>query len=217
MHNATPAQHSTMPHMRHRQPTVYLHPVPPFSPLNASDFSPQHYQAAQNLIQEGQTKIQQITQHIDRLTAQKDVLDKVVAAHRAYLPAIHRLPDDNLVLIFEQVLLLGSEWTAPLWGIATVCRRWREASITRPSLWSNILFRPKVSAFSPLVQQEQLETQLARSGTSPLHIDIHTRSLRSIGPFERHFRILLSNIMRSKVLRVIDGQLTAGWTLPDSE
>lgn len=58
----------------------------PFSPTNSFDFTPQHYQAARQLIDEGEAKIHQINQYIDQITAHRDTLAQVVLDHRAYLP-----------------------------------------------------------------------------------------------------------------------------------
>lgn len=98
-----------------------------------------------------------------------------------------------------------------------VCRRWREAAIARPSLWSGISFCPEsFSGLSAQVQLERLETQLARAGISPLMIITSTGALESIDPSAPHFRALLAKIHNSRVLRVVNGRLPPGWTLPDS-
>lgn len=132
------------------------------------------------------------------------------------ISSAQRLPDDILVLIFEESLSLTMHWQSGLWTspwlLGTVCRRWREATISYPSLWSGITFFPNEFTGIPLqIQQERLETLLARAGDSqPLKICVSTRHLPSTKPMRLLFRTFLSHIHRSKVLTVFDGKLPNG-------
>lgn len=69
----------------------------------ASKLERHAYQTAKRVVDEGDAKISELEKAIKRLGARKKQIKRVVDQHRQHLGVVHRLPDEVLLLVFEEV------------------------------------------------------------------------------------------------------------------
>ncbi|KAJ3570303.1 hypothetical protein NP233_g4493 [Leucocoprinus birnbaumii] len=86
------------------------------------------------------------------------------------MPTIHRLPPEILVELFSILLPKGIElpgwFTTSLWGLASVCQKWRNVIFSTPCLWSQFkIIVPEAPRPSFITA---LQLLLERSGDYPL-------------------------------------------------
>ncbi|TFL02601.1 hypothetical protein BDV98DRAFT_433958 [Pterulicium gracile] len=100
---------------------------------------PQADQVAQRLIEEGDRRMSDLKQAIEQVSAVRNDMLKVVKQHRNFLAPMHRLPDDVMLTIVEHMSGRGTgNWESPPWEVSTVCKRWRQLTLSCHYLWTNI-------------------------------------------------------------------------------
>ncbi|KAJ7460321.1 hypothetical protein FB451DRAFT_956486, partial [Mycena latifolia] len=75
-----------------------------------------------------------------QLVRQRDEMAEDVRKHKAVLLSVRRVPPELLCTIFSMLLLFsrrlaGSAMNQAPWHLGHVCRSWREAAVSDPSLW----------------------------------------------------------------------------------
>lgn len=88
--------------MRESRSQKIFSPLAPFR-FQQFDFSQTAYQTAKRVVTQGETKIAELDKAICRLRARRTQFRAVVQQHRVLLAPIHRLPDEVLESIFEDV------------------------------------------------------------------------------------------------------------------
>ncbi|TFK98099.1 hypothetical protein BDV98DRAFT_219464 [Pterulicium gracile] len=156
--------------------------------LQQFDFSPHAYRTAKRVLKEGESNKSRIEDAIQRLRARRNQIRGVMKQNRALLAPIHRLPDEVLILIFEEAswkfcadiaFSPSFQRMAAPWVISRVCRRWRRVTLsgTCSHFWVNIDVQLyKANHHIPLDWYMWfVELQSARAGSMPLHISVDFR------------------------------------------
>jgi hypothetical protein len=171
---------------------------------------PSLFAFATRVVEEGKAKTALVEQAIERL---KRCCQRIEGATRPYLLYLSRaacLPDDVLIQIFHQ-LHEGTPWKA-----SAVCRRWRAAALSCPSLWCNLSINqcwfPRGSdAPSVELQARRLTWQVERMGSRasrctvyidpPLYmIDSTSKTDAVIAELDRGVAVLLEQMVECQKL-----------------
>ncbi|KAJ6489059.1 hypothetical protein C8R45DRAFT_251457 [Mycena sanguinolenta] len=106
-----------------------------------------------------------------QLTQIRDATTKAVCGYRAALHPIRCVPEELICEIFFAVL--SSEYDQKsrsrlpqFWRFGHICQSWRRAALSYPRLWPSITF----PSLGTCERSAMLETQLSRSGNTPLDI-----------------------------------------------
>ncbi|KAJ7157180.1 hypothetical protein C8R46DRAFT_1004071 [Mycena filopes] len=132
-------------------------------------------------------QIADLQKAMDKLTAERDTVEAFVAAHKALISPVRRLPLDIIQEIFVACLpthrnCVMSATEAPVL-LGRVCSSWRTISIATPRLWCRLhIVQPeddhtwrrfKEKSEEEFVQRlESIKTWLSRSGQCPLSISL---------------------------------------------
>lgn len=183
------------------------------------DFSDQAFQAATRVITEGEQKLYLLEDALERITLARDNMRRVVQQHRNLLAPVQRLTDDVLLLIFRQLPQRSTEdgkHNSP-WIASAVCKRWRDLSLSHPSLWVDILLEPRAEdSFQDIqLQCRRANLQLARTGACPLEMAIHLHAVYEISNVASALvsdtvRDLLASSHRCRALE-LNGQIPFDW------
>ncbi|KAJ7454395.1 hypothetical protein FB451DRAFT_1279814 [Mycena latifolia] len=131
---------------------------------------------ARRLVSEAKKELADVKAQIAALSSQQKHLEQYVAEHERIVFSINRLPPEILSLIFLFTLPPPHDsslhrYCEPRkispWLISRVCRRWRDVSLSTPSIWAH----PFISQYLRQ-SRAQLELQLERSGKANLHPQI---------------------------------------------
>ncbi|KAJ7248468.1 hypothetical protein C8J57DRAFT_1358328 [Mycena rebaudengoi] len=139
----------------------------------------------------GRARISEIDDKMDFLESslatlrqQRQAVEHHIQQHLFILSPIRRLPFDLLGEIFSWTLPDGlfssMDMSLSPWVLTRVSSRWRNVSVSLPSLWSNISIRESDRHPSLLLL---LSAQLQRSGSYPLAISLeygHNEALESL-------------------------------------
>ncbi|KAJ7763667.1 hypothetical protein DFH07DRAFT_812712 [Mycena maculata] len=108
---------------------------------------------------------------LDTLLEERNALDLEVRKHEGALSPLRRMPPELLSLIFQNALFPHYPSADTPWIISAVCSRWRNITLSLPSLWSTIVldFRD-----DPKPIMGRLRAHLVRAGDSPLRITFAT-------------------------------------------
>ncbi|KAL0575907.1 hypothetical protein V5O48_006080 [Marasmius crinis-equi] len=156
-------------------------------------------------------------ENIRVLSAERDRLGGFVDTYKRILNPVRRLPGDVMREIFLASLDPGKEVypganqhdsLSPKkmpWTLGQVSRRWREAALSCPSLWSFIGIEfPEIELTRAWSEGmgAQLGRQLRRSGTSMLSISLHSMHHWDAQAFSLLLTAICSHSSRWETLRV---------------
>ncbi|KAK0442727.1 uncharacterized protein EV420DRAFT_1074956 [Desarmillaria tabescens] len=116
-------------------------------------------------------RIQSISEKLNR---DRDLLRSYADHYGALLAPVRRLPYDILLQIFEEACKQESDLypSSVPFLLGLVCKRWRNVTITSPSLWSNIVVRLPSRRPFPASRWQSIhkvvKLHLLRSGCMPL-------------------------------------------------
>ncbi|TFL04441.1 hypothetical protein BDV98DRAFT_317024 [Pterulicium gracile] len=101
------------------------------------DYSHKSIAAATAVVEKAQAQLATLDEALQRLQKHRDGIHRTFLHHQNYPPPISRLPDDILLLVFQEATWSGRN-VAPeteIWHLAAVCSRWRSiSSVIFPSL-----------------------------------------------------------------------------------
>ncbi|PBK61298.1 hypothetical protein ARMSODRAFT_1089807 [Armillaria solidipes] len=135
-------------------------------------------------------QISLIDEEANHILGEREKLSVAIDTRKKFLSPVRRLPPEILCRIFHETVnktiprsLSKRErgwWdfqdvTSPLWTIELVCRRWREAVISFPELWSylNVVVTDDNFFMGTYRYTRLLSRQLARSKQHFLTVSIH--------------------------------------------
>lgn len=118
------------------------------------------------------------------------------------ITAVHKLPHElitNVFLLGESILGTGLSDTRFLKTITSVCYTWRDAALTTPMLWSNIVIPPAVtiSVFEALYDRAEAYTLRSRDASIDVSLTLYSYSKEEIG---RIMDLILPHIPRCRTL-----------------
>ncbi|KAJ7088497.1 hypothetical protein B0H15DRAFT_908590 [Mycena belliarum] len=146
-----------------------------------------HIERVNGHIKRAETHIDDLEAYIQRtkdvrrpLIRQRDDVVELVAAHKAILSPVRRVPPEILCEIFVLTLpwsmerhFRGENVLQPPWPLALVCRAWRQTAIGYPALWQDItLTQSRCLPVTKRYPLSMMEATLQRSANLPLHITI---------------------------------------------
>ncbi|KIY61841.1 hypothetical protein CYLTODRAFT_447509 [Cylindrobasidium torrendii FP15055 ss-10] len=109
---------------------------------------------------------------LSSLRAQRDKIADSIREHRAVVGAVHDIPTEILLKIFDYYLDDCNGCDASIYGgrsgpgtLADVCKRWKEVAEATPSLWANLTLP---SAWSWLFDRRSLVKRAIRCSASNL-------------------------------------------------
>ncbi|KAJ7148395.1 hypothetical protein C8R43DRAFT_517838 [Mycena crocata] len=105
---------------------------------------------------------------LETLTRKRSILEVEIHEHEGTLSPLRRMPPELLSLIF--VLTHIRDKNPAPWKISQVCRRWQAIVSSQPSFWKSIIVDFGNGQRDSSTSKSGLETQLQRSGNSPLNI-----------------------------------------------
>ncbi|KAK1229853.1 hypothetical protein PQX77_007071 [Marasmius sp. AFHP31] len=118
-----------------------------------------------------QAEIHRLQTTIYAIESKRDRLKKTAELYKTLLSPIHAMPSEILTIIFKfccETNVMEPWSLPPALRLATVCGRWRDITLSTPSLWTSILIELDdwVSSFDILDQL--MERYISRSQNSPL-------------------------------------------------
>ncbi|KAJ7148394.1 hypothetical protein C8R43DRAFT_1236834 [Mycena crocata] len=105
---------------------------------------------------------------LDNLIRKRSILEVETREHEGTLSPLRRMPPELLSLIF--VLTHIHDKNPAPWKISQVCRRWQAIVSSQPSFWKSVILDFENRQRDSSTSKWGLETQLQRSGNSPLNI-----------------------------------------------
>ncbi|KAK0486495.1 hypothetical protein IW261DRAFT_1455803 [Armillaria novae-zelandiae] len=134
-------------------------------------------------------QISSIDEELNHILGEREKLSVAIDTRRKFLSPVRRLPPELLCRIFHETVektiprsLSKRErgwWdfrdvTSPLWTIELVCRRWKEAVVSFPELWSYLNIVVTDDNFMGTYRYTRLlSRQFARSKQHLLTVSIH--------------------------------------------
>ncbi|THU87164.1 hypothetical protein K435DRAFT_782564, partial [Dendrothele bispora CBS 962.96] len=139
--------------------------------------SPLEITEIHDLLRAPEQEIMQIDAEIAKLQSRRVVLDAFVAAHRALLSPIRRIPNEILAEIFVTCLPYSSVYHCPTTidktplKFMSICKNWKRVALSTPRLWCRAYL---VGADVELLkgQIRGIDMWLQRSGELPLSLSI---------------------------------------------
>ncbi|KAF7375617.1 hypothetical protein MSAN_00450500 [Mycena sanguinolenta] len=137
----------------------------------------------------------QIHSALAQLTRIHDATAKTVCDYRAVLHPVRCVPEELICEIFVQVLWSECANNSRLpqpWHLGHICQSWRRAALSYPRLWTSITF----PSLGTCERSAMMETQLSRSGNTPLDIlwegdkFVESRMLESVATHSNRWRVL---------------------------
>ncbi|KAJ7314401.1 hypothetical protein DFH08DRAFT_716765 [Mycena albidolilacea] len=127
---------------------------------------------------------------LGEIRKESDALAKEVLKHEGSLSPLRRLPTEILLRIFTFTLPPhqrdpdNAAFTnahpnprmverAP-WTVSAVCARWRAIAVCQPRFWAHIDYHSYYNRNNRFMNRLRLETQLRRSGETPLNVEFGT-------------------------------------------
>ncbi|KAJ7312372.1 hypothetical protein DFH08DRAFT_756381 [Mycena albidolilacea] len=119
------------------------------------------------------------------LFEQKVELDLEIGIHEGALSPLRRIPAEILSHIFAFTLPPHLDTESAPWAVSAVCARWRAIIISQPCFWTSIRYRWHAP------EGFKYETQLRRSGQSPLHVEFSANKWQDLSVQEEHLLQLI--------------------------
>ncbi|KAF9259423.1 hypothetical protein L218DRAFT_933823 [Marasmius fiardii PR-910] len=165
-------------------------PNSPFTCYFDTNCAPSSSETAriQDILSAPLDELRQLNEEIDRLQAQRKILQSFIDKHRVILSPFRKVPADIWRVVFTYCLPpsglpLRTITEAPIL-LTRICRSWREIALTTPGLWNSIHinapYKPRegLDCYVALMEArvEGVKRWLERSGSMPLRISM------SVGP-----------------------------------
>lgn len=167
------------------------------------DYSRKNLQLARQVVTEGEAKLADLGDTIERLRRHQQALRSTIAQYQTLLSPISRLPDDILLHISAKLVGARRGHTDWLWSIAATCRQWRSTALSYSPLWANIRLNLNSNASLPALisQCSRAETQILRvSPPIPISCTLNISNEDHIQRFLRdHFLSKMEDTIRCLV------------------